>query len=297
MGSRANHVLVKDGQWHLYGGRGAIDLPWAWFWGPDEAVALIESQEAIPRAHWLDDVWCEGAALVDLDRRVLLLFDRNVFYGDVALRRAYLMLLAHTWPGWTLRWVPRFLDLATYVGDQNVRLVCALSADVALLNTADAPSESTAFFTFARDGVTTACLADCEGPDVLGRGPSILRELQGFPEYAGTWPGAGAPWLGAHIDENARSLEYWSATLDDAARVTAFIAAAWPGWHVVFLGDDVAVHEARSGGVVRVPPPDVPALQRMLLTRLAERATIVSASRRAALARLRDALDTPEPRG
>jgi hypothetical protein len=65
----------------------------------------------------LDDVWCEGAALMDIDNKVLLLFGGEDIKFDPPLRRVYLQLLRSAWSGWGIRWAfEGVVDIADYLG-------------------------------------------------------------------------------------------------------------------------------------------------------------------------------------
>lgn len=80
VGSRANYVLVDTGTWRLH------------------------------YCHW-------GAQQVDVPRRVLTFFGSLDDLVDLAYRRAYLALLAETWPGWDVGWAYGGLaDLGAHVG-------------------------------------------------------------------------------------------------------------------------------------------------------------------------------------
>lgn len=73
MGARAQYVVVENGAWQRYfshwaAGRVVDDL----LPGPAAATRCFRARRKIDE--WLDDVWCEGAALVDHDRRILLWF-------------------------------------------------------------------------------------------------------------------------------------------------------------------------------------------------------------------------------
>lgn len=104
MGDRANYVIVENGSWHLhYSHWGAVGLDLDLLPGPAAATRFVRAQRTVTR--WLDDVWCEGAALIDHDRRLLLWFSTHL--DDYAYRAAALAVLARTWPGRRLEWAGR----------------------------------------------------------------------------------------------------------------------------------------------------------------------------------------------
>jgi len=106
MGHRASYVIVRGGEPRIYGAQfGALTVARDLFAGPGGAIPFIES--LTPRDQMHTRVWCEGGAFVDEDTRTLLLFADD---GDgdlircLPLRRAFLLLLAERWPGWTVEW-------------------------------------------------------------------------------------------------------------------------------------------------------------------------------------------------
>lgn len=69
MGQRANLILVEAGKYQLfYSHWCANTLPRDLFWGPDHAQAFIRIQRPVGDSGWLDDVWAEGGAILDIDR-------------------------------------------------------------------------------------------------------------------------------------------------------------------------------------------------------------------------------------
>src|SRR5262249_14127948 len=98
VGQRANPVLVEGGEDQLfYSHWCANTLPRDLFRGPGHAVAFIRMQRAVDDSGWLDEVWAEGGAVIDLDRRYFLLYGGEDVLYDVPLRRIYLRLLAQVW--------------------------------------------------------------------------------------------------------------------------------------------------------------------------------------------------------
>ncbi|HJW92891.1 MAG TPA: hypothetical protein VJ901_04675 [Thermoanaerobaculia bacterium] len=110
MGQRANLIVIEHGQRTVYYDHWCANrLDDELFWGPEEALHFIRQREPAGDGGWLDEVWCEGAALLDLDRRDLLFFGGEDVLYDVRLRRVHLDLLRRQWDGWTVRWAPEGL--------------------------------------------------------------------------------------------------------------------------------------------------------------------------------------------
>jgi hypothetical protein len=75
VGHRANLLLVEGSEYRLfYSHWCANTLQRDLFWGPTHAAAFIGIQREVDDSGWLDDVWAEGGALLDLDRHHFLLF-------------------------------------------------------------------------------------------------------------------------------------------------------------------------------------------------------------------------------
>jgi hypothetical protein len=74
----------------------ANTLPRDLFWGPNHAAAFIRIQRAVDEdTGWLDEVWAEGGALLDFDRKWALRDDRLELYKEkrvILLDRAVSLL-------------------------------------------------------------------------------------------------------------------------------------------------------------------------------------------------------------
>src|SRR5262245_65441601 len=107
MGQRANLVIVRRQDWRLYydhwrPNRLDIEL----FWGPRLAAEFIEQREPLSDPDdWLDEVWCEGAAVLDEDRKVLVWYGGEDIEYDLTSRRGFLELIKVLWQGRDVRWV------------------------------------------------------------------------------------------------------------------------------------------------------------------------------------------------
>ncbi|MCC8245418.1 hypothetical protein [Saccharothrix luteola] len=113
MGSRANYVIAGDDGFELFYSRGgAVTMLADLARGP----AGIEQIRGLdPAEHWLDDVWCEGAALVDTANEVLLHFTWH--HDGVADRARRLAEIRHAWSGWDVRWAYGGIeDAVAYLG-------------------------------------------------------------------------------------------------------------------------------------------------------------------------------------
>jgi hypothetical protein len=76
MGHRANYIIIQNGDWDLfYDHWGAQSVSHDLFHGPELALERIREKDRVEDRELLDDVWCEGGASIDVDRKRLLFFD------------------------------------------------------------------------------------------------------------------------------------------------------------------------------------------------------------------------------
>ncbi|GGJ50486.1 hypothetical protein [Deinococcus roseus] len=123
MGHRANFILIDAGQPAFFTDRwSGIQIPNLTFWGEALTLQHLQSLQAVPAEMLRDSLWCEGAFLLDRDRKVLVFafdywsVDENPLvdlrgktyhwdtFADVPwLTRCYLDMLRAAWPGWTIK--------------------------------------------------------------------------------------------------------------------------------------------------------------------------------------------------
>jgi hypothetical protein len=260
MGQRANHVVVEDGKWALYYSHWAASTADAdLFWGPAHALEFVRAQE--PTGEWLDEVWCEGGALVDMEKSVLLWFGGEDVW-EMPRHRLLLSLMRRVWRGWTVRWAFEGLgDLADHLGVSRdlVRsgrrshsvpplddFLCDLeSADsvvslerdgqVSVHGIRDAPHE---LFLRSPDLVDfLASRASPPGP------PAVIVKLHGDRAVRG----------GAHIDPARRRVDIWETDYRQDLAIDA--ARSWPGWQFAHHGDRFESQLERAGGALQFVLP------------------------------------------
>jgi hypothetical protein len=236
LGERANYVLVRDGQWRLgYSHWGASEIARDIFWGPGRALRAMESCE--PVESWLDEVWCQGAVLMDCDHQRLLFFAGGAIEHDLPLRRVYLQMLGHFWLGWELRWAHNgLLDIARYVGVDSNKIMVRDSDYEKPPNLGRIRSlrrlgagERGIWFT-VRDA--SGRLADNYFKDAMQQlllaGPVLVDR---FPErLIDPIPPENRVQGGAWIDVAKKELIFWRA--DSVPELERRFGARWPGWSV-----------------------------------------------------------------
>jgi len=110
MGQRANLITFENGEYTLrYDHWCANRLDKILFWGVSYALDYFDAQERVGEEGWLDEVWAEGGAMLDLDKKHLLWWGGEDVLFDLPLRRVYLKLQEKNWNGWTIEWAYRGL--------------------------------------------------------------------------------------------------------------------------------------------------------------------------------------------
>jgi hypothetical protein len=236
MGQRANYVEISDGQWRLHCSHwGAAEIGRDIFWGPDRVRRMIRACE--PAESWLDEVSCEGAVLLDRDRRCLLFFAGGALGDNLPLRRVYLQMLALVWPGWQLRWADDGLaDIVRYVGDDTSKVIVRdIDFENApklgrIRNLRRLTSRERGIWFTVRDA--SGDLADnyfvdamqsllLAGPPLVDRFPNRLIDPIPPEDYV-----RGGAW----IDVECKELTFWRA--DSVPDLERRFGAHWPGWSV-----------------------------------------------------------------
>jgi hypothetical protein len=236
LGERANYVLVRGGQWRLrYSHWGATEIARDIFWGPERTLSMIEGCE--PASSWLDEVWCEGAVMVDCDHERLLFFGGRALEHNLPLQNIYLRMIAHHWPGWEIRWAHNgILDIARYVGVDPGQIIVRdrdyeKSPKLGRLGNLRrlGPSERGVWFT-VRDA--SGRLVDNYFKDVMQHlllaGPALIDR---FPKrLIDPIPPEERVKGGAWIDVAQKELIFWRA--DSVPDLERRFGASWRGWSV-----------------------------------------------------------------
>jgi hypothetical protein len=279
MGQRANLVIVRHRNWRLYydhwcANRLDVEL----FWGPCLAADYIEQLEPLSdRNDWLDEVWCEGAVVLDEDEKVLLWYGGEDIIYNIPRRRAFLDLMKCQWQGWDIRWATGgIVEIGSYVG---------LPADIFLVDKTpeegfkvltEYPEANETLLTVRQQG---RCLATRVHGDVeaLELGPSQLTMLRDVAREPSILWIEEMPNGGLHIDIEAQSLHYWRS--EPAAGIEDRVRRNWDGWQTEWLGDRFEKHLRLASMDIQLPhPPDTADLQRSLLQHLRENCTHIASN-------------------
>lgn len=269
MGHQADFVLVDGTGWRLHRARWVPLIYPCLVAGPDAATRYIETQaRRDPVDGWRGSAWAEAGAVVDHVARRLLFYGNDIL-EDVPTRRAFLALLARTWPGWQVTWAYDGMgDIAAHVGvDRQIaqwvdpderRMPDAVVEDLRggchllTVRLADGAFRAYAFFS---DHHTA-----WQGPALLDRLPGRGSPHLSLPE---------TPISGLHVDvAGRRAGVWWRSTWCQGLRPA--LGGLWPGWTVTFWGDRYEEQIELCGGAVTVPPTDPAAALDGLAQRLAE---------------------------
>ena len=234
MGARAQYVVVEDGAWQRYYSHwGANRLAGDLLPGPAAATRCFRAAQET--GEWLDDVWCEGAALVDHDRRVLLWY---AFEDGWAEHQAHRAVLERTWSGWDIRFAYDGVgDLTDHLGLGRALLRKPGWFERREPNWfADEDGEPRAVLSLRHaDGRVQAWGSSLEAIEYLAIGALLAECLEELPPPPTPRP-VRMPAGGIHIDLVERTVQCW--TTEVSLGIQDWPLPGWEGWALDFRGDD-----------------------------------------------------------
>ena len=253
MGQRANLVIIENGMYELYYDHWcANSLDSYLFWGPEETVSFIRKHDP-EKAYWLNDVWCEGGALVDLDRKKLLFFAGGEIKWDVLQRSVYIELLSKMWKNYEVEWADYgVIDLAGYVGYDWKELLNDSIRDEGANVESSFDNEDDHYIRgvlsiYDKDnGMKVFPLYSEENELIFRDGMEVIEyvsnkeskekvfEEKSYEDYQ-------IPVFGMHIDTEKKEMFFWEPNTmhpDDNYK----IVKSWSGWKVLCFYDDYQKH-------------------------------------------------------
>lgn len=251
MGNRANFVVVEKRDWRLYyahcTGYRMLD---ALVGGPDFAVRYARAMEARWETDWVDPIWADGGAVIDLDQRRLLFFGDELMV-EMAERRAMLKVLDVLWPAYEV----------CYAYDGTAELVDYVGANLPPIEWDRSPQIRLAR---KRNGL-------CHLVSVIDESGSLrfwplwwrLSQAWHGPALLDKLPGAGLTRLklntipegGVHIDVGRKAVGEWHTF--DSYGISRELPDLWPGWHTEAWGDGFEEQVSRCGSALRLPELDL----------------------------------------
>ncbi|MFC9975465.1 hypothetical protein ACFVH6_31700 [Spirillospora sp. NPDC127200] len=248
-GGHAHYVIVdRDGHRVWYRHRGACDLFRDLLLGPERMASLIRAQDGGSPDDWMNSVWWQGVALLDLRRRLLLVHtdqEMSGLDGDTSVPqiRAWLGLVGSRWPGWRVAWAARGLfevmdylglpyDTVRYLDDPPPPVRGQWAYEVA---DEDDPTVVAHALVAVRDASGRLSFAgwwgDHLGPLLLAGPEPLLVPQDRASEFAVL---EGVPYSGLLLDARERRADWWSVDCPHDSRLPP---ARWPGWTLTDHGD------------------------------------------------------------
>ena len=260
MGHRANLIIIENGEKKVFYDHWiAINLDRTLFWDFTFALEYFKAQENADESMWLDELFAEAGAVIDVDKKYLLWFAGGDVGRFVSYRQKFLELQQKIWEGWKIEWASRgVVDMAEYVGypKENV------------LNDFQWKGENKRFKMpkAKRDVDGIGCWIDAagdvklypynwhHGKDYLELGTEIfdvLQNVKSFPELdLAKWK-CKFPKCGFVIDEKKQIVEFWEAM--PCADTVNRLKAAWDEWEIIWHEDNYQFQLDRLNGKLIFP--------------------------------------------
>ncbi len=250
MGNRANFVIVKDQDWQLYyshwAGCRILD---ALIGGPELALRYARSLRPCPKDEWVNPLWADGGAVVDLDRRRMLFFGDELMVG-MAERRAVMSALAAVWGEYAIGWAyDGTAELAGYVGAELPPYRLDMLPTNRLTHDRNTLCDLVSI-------VDTTGRLRMWPPWHFGQawhGPALLDKL---PRRGVRRLTLGAiPEGGVHIDVPRKIVGVWQTA--DTMGIFQALPDLWSGWQTECWEDRFENQVLRCQGALRVPEVDL----------------------------------------
>lgn len=256
MGQRANLILVEGNKYELYYDHWCANRLDAYlFWGVDRAAQFFREHAKQGDEWWIDNIWCEGGAVIDLNKKILLWFGGEDISYDIPLRRLMLELMRMNWQDYRILWAHEGVaDMADYVGYDRNKVIAPFN-EKELFNTEKIqnifnPTDSNDYW----DCVISFSYRSGDIEIYTGYISSYLKEFLYFgsdmiqlkeegkfyTEYTDNPEGENALHSGIHIDLQGRELHVWSCYQEifDFKR----LQTVWRDYKIYYHKDKFEVH-------------------------------------------------------
>lgn len=258
MGQRANFVIREGGRCRVYYDHWAANiLDSMVLLGPEYIFETIEFLDEKFGQEWLlDERWCEGLVLVDLDSRHLIWFGGEEVLYDLSWRATHRRILEVTWNGWTVDWAHSGVAaLAEFLGVARGAVLVEQEESVSspLRQWPEIPEDNDLLVSVLEDGRARVWRFD----QVAGTWPSAetLSALDDFETCELPLQIALADVLvGIHVDRDRAEVIAWSGRVD--ARRNEFGPAQWPGFTLRLVDERYEEQEKRVEGLSFVSAPE-----------------------------------------
>ncbi len=243
MGDRAHLYVIKDGKGQLYYDHwSAIWLDVDLFWGPEETLQYVEQIPCEENTNgWMDNVWCDGAALIDYDKRNLIFFCSEECADIIPWRRIHLAMMKLNWPNWNVEWAYKgLLSITDYLnlpGEDFAEEfeVGSIGKDFFPCENYDPELHTVLISKSSKSDGLQAWLVFC-GFNDLAVGPTIFEEARNHKSVLPTSINIEEMHGGLHADFEEKKLYIWWGYIELGEELES-IKSYWPGWEVICLWD------------------------------------------------------------
>lgn len=213
-------------------------------------------QTRVDESGWLDDVWAEGGAILDLDKRKLIFYGGEDILYDIPLRNFYLKLMRKIWYEWDIQWAHGgIVDLATYVGYPKDKVLTGTKDD--WNNLSLAPPEEKAWVNtvasikFSQNELLLFPL--CEEVGVyLSYGPDLIKKIDKSDGYKSIsleeWS-MEFPTGGFHMDISSKRMAFWHA--HDMPNKPQELHLDWSDWELIDHYSDYETQSISTNGMLK----------------------------------------------
>lgn len=274
MGHRTNLITIENGEKKVFYDHWiAINLDKTLFWDFTFALEYFKVQEKVDDRMWLDELFAEGGAVLDVDKKYLLWFACGDIGRYIPYRRKFLELQQKIWEGWEVEWATRgILDMAEYVGYPKENVLNDFHYDDGNMNLKMPKAKRKV------DGI--GCWIDENGEtklypynwhhakDYLELGSEIydiMRNAESFTELNLAKWRCEFPKCGYVIDEGKRIIEFWDAA--PCANSVNRLKAVWDDWEIIWHQDNYEFQLEKMNGKLVFPKVS----ERKILKQIEER--------------------------
>lgn len=271
MGSRAHYAIISGGNADLrYSHWGAQHIDADLLWGPDAVIPFIENLDREDHEHvLLDATWSEGAVVLDVDKKQLLVSGGETIGPDPELRRLWLRLAQIAWSGWDIQWayhgISHVVDSLGVERDRVLGKLPATTFDDTKLYACHTQGRARMLLSIRhKSGELQHYGFDAPVEYYLVAGDHLIECLDRCKLYSTheLEKGIKLPEDAIFIDEAKRLLVVTLAPVFGFydPRITDLIKTHWPGWTVVMNYEGLRKHPEVAGLDFVIPENDIDSL-------------------------------------
>lgn len=263
MGSRSHYAIISGGAADLrYSHWGAQHIDADLLWGPDVVIPFIENLDREDHDHvLLDATWSEGAVVLDLDHKQLLVSGGDTIGPDPELRRLWLRLAKLAWTDWHVDWayhgISHVVDALGVERDRVLGKLPATIFDDTKLYACHTQGRARMLLSIRNEEGLEHYGFDAPVEYYLVAGERLIGCLDRCKIYstAELQKGIKLPEDAIFIDEQKKTLVVTLAPVFGFydPRITDLIKTHWPGWIVVMNYEGLRKHPEVAELDFRIP--------------------------------------------